>query len=87
MRKLGEEKKDMRLRDVDFSDRLIFKDVRIKDDVVERAHKRAPNTVKLGTVGLIGGAFLGGPAGALAGAVIGSLSGFLLDEKPNSSTK
>jgi ABC-type dipeptide/oligopeptide/nickel transport system permease component len=87
VRKLGEGKKGIRFRDVDYSDRLFFNELRIKDDVVERANRKAPNTVKLGTVGLIGGAFLGGPVGALAGAVIGSLSGFLLDEKPNSSAK
>ena len=81
-----EKKKDINLRDADYSDRLIFDDIKIQDAIVERAHERAPNTVTLGTVGLIGGAFLGGPAGALAGALIGSLAGFLLDEETQSAS-
>jgi len=81
---LVEKKKAINLRDADYSDRLIFDDIKIQDEIVERAHERAPNTVTLGTVGLIGGAFLGGPAGALAGALIGSLVGFFLDEETQS---
>lgn len=81
MRNLVEEKKEMNLREADYTDRLVFDDIKIQDEIVERAHERAPNTVTLGTVGLIGGAYLGGPAGALAGALIGSLFGFLLDEE------
>jgi len=80
VRNLVEKKKEINLREAD-SDRLVFNDIKIQDEIVERAHQRAPNTVALGTVGLIGGAYLGGPVGALAGAFFGSLVGFLLDEE------
>ena len=63
-----EKKKEINLREADYSDRLIFDDIKIQDEIVERAHARAPNTVTLGTVGLIGGAYLGGHVYFASGA-------------------
>jgi hypothetical protein len=51
------------------------------NNIVDKAENRAPNTVRLGAVGLIVGALKGGPLGGFIGATCCSFIGALLDEK------
>ena len=51
------------------------------DEIMQRAEKKAPNTVKGAVFGVLIGAALGGPAGGIIGALLGSIGGALIDEE------
>ena len=52
----------------------------ISNEIVERAEKKAPNTVVWTILGVVVGAAFGGPLGGVFGAVVGSIVGASLDE-------
>ncbi len=80
-----ERKGVINLRDADYGDRLTLSDIEIQDEIVQRAQEKAPNTVTLGFLGLIGGAILGGAKGAVTCGILGCLAGFFLDEELQST--
>ena len=52
----------------------------INNEIIERAHEKAPNTLRYGIGGLILGAVLGGRWGALILGGLGTLYGVSQDE-------
>ena len=61
---------------------MVYPDgTQIHNEIIDKAHKKAPNTMKYGIAGLILGAALGGPWGALVLGGLGTLYGVSQDEE------